>query len=116
MRAALMDLRSLILAVAERTAGTGNLVETLKWGQPAYLTEKPRSGTTLRIDADNGQGGDYALFVPCSTSLIETWRELYPELVYGGTRSVHFKLGAQLPEAELRHCIAMALTYHQHKR
>ena len=116
LRAALMQLRDLIHAVAEQTPGTGRLVETLKWGQPAYLTEKPKSGTTIRIDADAGYGGDYALFVPCSTSLVETWREHYPDLTYGGTRSVHFKLGTPLPEDEIGHCVALAMTYHQRKR
>ena len=116
LRAALLRLRELIYAVAEQTPTTGQLVETLKWGQPAYLTEKPKSGTTIRIDADAGNGGDYALFVPCSTSLIETWREHYPDLTYGGTRSVHFRLGEPLPEAEIAHCIALAMTYHQRKR
>ncbi len=116
LRAALLHLRDLIYAVAEQTPATGQLVETLKWGQPAYLTEKPKSGTTIRIDADAGYGGDYALFVPCSTSLIETWRERYPHLIYGGTRSVHFRFDEPLPEAEISHCIALAMTYHQRKR
>lgn len=78
LRAALMHLRDLIFAVAERTPNTGHLVETLKWGQPAYLTEKPKSGTTIRIDADNAYGSDYALYVPCSTCLVETWRSTTP--------------------------------------
>ena len=116
LRAALLHLRDLIYAVAEQTPATGQLVETLKWGQPAYLTEKPKSGTTIRIDADTGHGGDYALFVPCSTNLIEMWREHYPNLTYGGTRSVHFKSDTPLPAAEIGHCIALAMTYHQHKR
>jgi len=116
LRAALLHLRDLIYAVAEQTPGTGQLVETLKWGQPAYLTEKPKSGTTIRIDADTGHDADYALFVPCSTDLIETWRAHCPDLTYGGKRSVHFRLGEPLPEDEIGHCVALAMTYHQRKR
>jgi hypothetical protein len=33
----------------------------------------------------------------------------------GGTRSVHFRLGEPLPEAELGHCIALAMTCHLKK-
>lgn len=115
MRSHLMRLRALIMMTASETPNTGQLVETLKWGQPSYLTEKPKTGTTVRIDRDNSHDGDYALFVPCTTTLIPEWRERYPELSFGGTRSVHFRLGAPLPEAALGHCIAMAMTYHQRK-
>lgn len=115
LRNALMRLRSLILDVTMMTPDTGRLVETLKWGQPSYLTEKPKSGTTVRIDADTSHGGDYALYVPCTTSLVDDWRARYPEFTFGGTRSVHFTLEAPLPEAELSHCIAMAMTYHRRK-
>ena len=116
LRAPLLRLRTLILEVAAGTPGTGKLVETLKWGQPSYLTEKPKSGTTVRIDADAQNGGDFALYVPCSTSLIAEWKERYPDLSYGGTRSVHFRLGEKLPEDELAHCIAMAMTYQRRRR
>ena len=47
LRARLLMLRTLIFDCAAATDGVGNLVETLKWGQPAYLTERPRSGTTI---------------------------------------------------------------------
>ena len=116
LRTHLLALRALILETARQTPDTGTLVETLKWGQPSYLTEKPKSGTTVRIDADKSHGSDYALYVPCSTSLIQDWKERYPALTYGGTRSVHFRLGVPLPAAELAHCIALAMTYHRKRR
>ncbi|MGI9414318.1 MAG: hypothetical protein ACR2PM_11650 [Hyphomicrobiales bacterium] len=34
----LLALRGLILDTAARTEGVGALEETLKWGQPSYLT------------------------------------------------------------------------------
>ena len=115
LRAALLALRSLILDVAKSTPGTGSLVETLKWGQPAYLTQGPKSGTTIRIDAENRFGGDYALFVSCSTSLVDDWRERFPDFDYIGNRGVSFRLDAPFPDADIRHCIAIALTYHMRR-
>ena len=38
----LLEIRALIFSVAGATDGVGPLVETLKWGQPRYLTEAPR--------------------------------------------------------------------------
>ena len=50
VRTRLMALRDLVLDTAARTTGVGRLTETLKWGQPSYLTEETRSGTTVRIE------------------------------------------------------------------
>ncbi len=111
----LLELRELILDVAKKTNGVGKLTETLKWGQPSYLTSETKSGTTIRIDKDNKFDRDYALYVNCKTSLIEHWREIYPELKYDKTRSVHFSANQPLPIAKIRHIIAMALTYHINK-
>ena len=64
------------------------------------------------------EGGSrrYAVYFHCQTDLVETFRELYPELRYGGNRSILLDAGEKLPEAALRHCIALALTYHARKR
>jgi hypothetical protein len=50
IRTKLMFLRQLILETAASTEGVGELEETLKWGEPSYLTSKTKSGSTIRID------------------------------------------------------------------
>jgi uncharacterized protein DUF1801 len=115
IRERLLALRRLILDTAAGTDGVGPIEETLKWGQPSYLTAKPKSGSTIRID--HLPPGRYALYVHCQTNLIATFREIYPtELAYGGNRSILLDAAAKPPEAILRHCIALALTYHARKR
>ena len=42
LRRRLMALRALIFETAQSTEGVGALEETLKWGQPSYLTAKRR--------------------------------------------------------------------------
>lgn len=54
IRARLLALRRLIFATAAATQGVGPLEETLKWGQPAYLTPATRAGSTIRIDRVRG--------------------------------------------------------------
>lgn len=115
LRTALLRLRALIVETASGNAAIGDLEETLKWGQPSYLTVRPRTGTTIRIDQDKSAAGDVALFVNCQSTLVSDWRGLFPELTFGGDRSVHFRLDAPLPENELRQMITMALTYHRKK-
>jgi Domain of unknown function (DU1801) len=112
----LLALRRLIFDTADTTEGVGALEEALKWGQPSYLTAESKSGSTVRIDQVKAEAGGYAVYFHCQTDLVETFRELYPELRYGGNRSILLDAGEKLPEAALRHCVALALTYHLRKR
>ncbi|MEL7111673.1 MAG: DUF1801 domain-containing protein [Pseudomonadota bacterium] len=108
-------LRHLILDTARTTPQVGHVRETLKWGEPAYLTQAPKTGTTLRLGWDES-GAHARLFVPCQTTLIESWRSHYHKtLHFVGNREVSMPTDQPLPRAELQHCIAMALTYHLRK-
>ena len=112
LREALEFVRLLIIETAHE-AGV-ELVETLKWGQPAYLPARPRVGTTVRIDAVKGSADRYGLYVNCKTTLLDSYRLLYPEtFAFEGQRALIFSTQEALPEAELKHCIALALTYHR---
>jgi hypothetical protein len=117
LKAKLLALRRLIFDTANATTGVGALEETLKWGQPSYLTTETKSGSTIRIDQVKSAANQYAVYFHCQTDLVETFRELYPtELSYGGNRSILLNAADQLPEPALRHCVALALTYHLNKR
>ena len=48
-RARLLALRDRIFRTAAETPGMGGFDETLKWGEPAYLTAASKSGSTIRI-------------------------------------------------------------------
>jgi hypothetical protein len=114
VRRRLMALRKTIFDTARETEGVGELNETLKWGQPAYLTLASGSGSssTIRIDALKGEEGGYALYVHCQTSLVDTFRSIYGDvLTFGGNRSILFDAKNTIPEAPLQHCIRLALTY-----
>lgn len=115
-RSKLLALRKLIFDTAQATEGVGTIEETLKWGQPSYLTAETGSGSTIRIDRVKSADHQVALFFHCQTDLVATFRELYPELSYSGNRAILLDTDKKLPEAKLRHCIALALTYHLRKR
>ncbi len=112
----LLALRRLILDTAKTTKGVGAIEEALKWGQPSYLTPETGSGSTIRIDRVKSADNQVAVFFHCQTDLVATFRELYPELSYSGNRAILLDATRKLPEAELRHCVALALTYHLRKR
>jgi hypothetical protein len=117
LKAKLLALRDLILDTAKTTKGVGALQEALKWGQPSYLTAETKSGSTIRIDRVKPSADQYAVYFHCQTDLVATFRELYPtEFGYGGNRSIILNAEDDIPEPELRHCVALALTYHLNKR
>ena len=116
VKAKLLALRRLIFDTAKTTQGVGALEEALKWGQPSYLTTESKSGSTIRIDQVKPAAGQYAVYFHCQTDLVETFRELYPELRYGGNRAILLDAADKLPQVALRHCVALALTYHLRKR
>jgi hypothetical protein len=113
LRKKLMRLRQLIFDTAAKTECVGELTETLKWHEPAYLPKKPGVGTTIRINAIKGSDNRYAMFVHCQTTLMDTFRQHYSDqLKFDGNRAVLFDTDRDLPHEPLRHCIALALTYH----
>jgi hypothetical protein len=111
LKAKLLALRKLILDTARTTEGVGPIEEALKWGQASYLTSESKSGSTIRIDRVKS-ANEVAVFFHCQTKLVDTFRDLYPELRYSGNRAILLDAEKKLPEAALRHCVALALTYH----
>lgn len=104
----LLRIRALILKVAQENDIT-NLQETLKWGEPSYLSH---IGSTIRYDWKPKYPSEYRLYFHCQTRLIETFKEIYGDtFTYEGNRALVFKLDAELPVDELSHCLSMALRY-----
>ena len=116
-RARLMEIRDLILTLAEETDGVGPLTETLKWGEPSYLTEKSKSGTTIRLGRPKSDPVACAVFFNCRTSLVEEARVSSPEVFgFEGNRALVIPADRALPRTALELCLTAALTYHRRKR
>jgi len=112
-----LALRWLILSLAEGIPAVGAIEETLKWGEPAFLTTETGSGSTVRIGWKPARPDEYALYFNCQTRLVDDFREMFGDtLRCEGNRAIVFRSGQALPVAELGNCIAMALTYHAAKR
>ena len=112
-RTRLFALRRLIFTMAASTPGVGALEETLRWGEPTYLTSQSGSGSMVRIAWKKSRPDHYEMNFHCQTSLVSSFRRLYPrEFHYAGDRSLIFDVTKPLPSrAALRCCIRMALTY-----
>jgi hypothetical protein len=116
VRKKLLALRELIFKTAASTQGVGELEETLKWGEPAYITSKSKSGSTVRIDWKKSKPSQYAMYFHCQTNLVETFRTLFPnEFKFESNRAIIFTESEVVPTDSLAFCVAAALTYHRRK-
>jgi len=106
-------LRKLILQTAKEIEDINDIEETLKWGEPSYLVKK---GSTIRIDWKKKNPNRYAMYFKCTSKLVPTFKEVYPDVfTYETTRAISFDMKDKVPVKELKHCISMALTYHKVK-
>lgn len=113
MRQKLMLLRQLVLDTASETEDITRLDETLKWGEPSYVT---KGGSTIRMGWKESKPGQYALYFNCKTRLVDTFKERYGnQFKFEGNRAIVFNESDELPIDEVKHCILLSLTYHSRK-
>ena len=112
VRARIHNLRRLILETAAEV-GLTDIEETLKWGEPSYLAKR---GSTIRIDWKAKTPGQYAMYFKCTSKLVPAFKAAFGDIfTYEGSRAIVFRLDDEIPEFELKQCIAAALTYHKVK-
>jgi hypothetical protein len=109
----MLYLRDLVLATASEIEDLEKLEETLKWGEPSYVT---KHGSTLRMDWKPKNPKHYAIYFQCSSRLVSTFKIIYKnEFKFEGNRAIVFKLTDAVPVKQLKHCIILTLTYHKVK-
>lgn len=109
----LNDLRDLIFEVARAQEDIEWIEETLKWGEPSYLTKK---GSTIRIDWKEKAPGQYAMYFKCTSKLVPTFKALFGNtFTYENNRAILFKMDDKVSKTDLKKCIELALRYHSIK-
>ena len=112
IRPKMQVLRNLILQTAQEV-GCESVEETLKWGEPSYIT---KHGSTIRMDWKEKSPNQYALYFNCNSRLVETFRFVYGSTFqYEKNRAVIFNVQDTLSIELLKQCLAMALQYHKLK-
>jgi len=113
VRTKMLHLRKLVLEVAQENAKVPYLEETLKWGEPSFVT---KYGSTLRMDWKNKNPNQYAMYFKCTSKLVETFKMVFEDcFTYEKNRAIVFTLEDKIPTNQLKECIAAALTYHKVK-
>lgn len=110
-RDTLLRLRALILDVAD-DVGAAPVRETLRWGQPSYLSARTADSTAVRLGSTS-DGRHVALLFHCRSTVVRDFRDMFPnDFRYDGNRGILFRAGDALQEDKLRLCIGHALRYH----
>jgi len=113
VRKKIKHLRKLIIDTAKELEDVQDLEETLKWGEPSYIAKK---GSTIRIDWKEKSPEQYAIYFKCTSRLVETFKPIFKnEFEFEGKRAIVFQMEDEVPEQELKSCIAAALRYHKVK-
>lgn len=113
LHAPILALRRLVFQTAAEDARIGPLVETLKWGEPAYLTQVSGAGTTLRLGWKRVLPGHFGMFFNCRTRVSDQIKQIFPDtFTFDGTRGLLFRVGEEVPQNEVKVCIGLVLTYH----
>jgi len=113
VREKMLCLRQFVFDTAKEHKEIGCVTETLKWREPAYLAQH---GSTIRLSWKPQYPEQYAICFHCQTKLIDTFKVCYKGIFrFEGNRAIIFALDAQIPAADLKHCILLALRYHKLK-
>jgi hypothetical protein len=114
VRHKMLALRKLIVESAKELEEVTTLEETLKWGEPSYIT---KHGSTLRIDWKSKTPDHYAMYFKCTSRLVETFRTVFKnKFDFEGNRAIVFQMKDRIPKKELKECIKATLTYHKVKQ
>ncbi len=109
-QAKLLAVRELIFAETKNDPAIGQLRETLRWRELSFLTEKPNTGSIIRLALT--KSGEPAVFFHCGTTLIETFRAQYSHIFdFEKNRALVLRLPIEETLIELSHCIKQALRY-----
>ena len=106
-------LRDLVIETAEEISEISEIEETLKWGEPSFLT---KSGSTLRMDWKQKAPDQYAMYFKCTSRLVETFKIVFGDKFnYEKNRAIVFQLDQKVPSKDLKKCIKATLMYHKVK-
>lgn len=112
----LLRIRELIFQVAASDPRIGAVTETLKWNEPAYLTQETRSGSTIRLGRLKNSDTEYAIYFNCQTTLVPEFRKKFGQVFrFEKNRALLLSCEKELPEKEITECIRAALLYHHIK-
>jgi hypothetical protein len=113
VRAKVEFLREIVHKTAQEIPEITDLEESLKWGEPSFLT---KTGSTLRMDWKKKTPNQYQMYFKCTSRLVETFKMIFGDLfTYEKNRAIIFQLDQEIPVTELKKCIKASLLYHKVK-
>lgn len=105
----LLAMRELIFEIAA-TLPIDGVQESLKWGQPSYIGNKPNSGTPVRLGLT--KAGDVAVLTHCQSTVMSDFQAICPrDLRFDDNRALLLDADTPPDPAVIAPLIRAALTY-----
>ena len=93
-------LRELVKETAAEIPEVIELEETLKWGEPSFMT---KNGSTLRMDWKEKTPDQYQMYFKCTSRLVETFKLVFGNhFQYEKNRAIVFRIDQKIPMRELK--------------
>lgn len=103
IRERMLALRKMIIETAEELDRVISMEETLKWGEPSYLT---KDGGILRMDWKEKSPDQYAIYFKCTSRLVETFKTVFSDVFeYQVNRAIIFQMDDSIPKKELKNVL-----------
>ncbi len=113
VRDKMLVLRKTVIDAAKETDGLTYLEETLRWGEPGYIS---KYGSTIRMDWKPKTPDQYAMYFQCTSRLVPTFKMVFNDVFeFEGKRAIIFRLNKEIPVGALKICVKAALMYHKVK-
>lgn len=108
-RLMLLEIRRMILSLSIKNDSIGEIEETLKWNEPAYVA---RHGSVVRIDWKKKSADSVMVYFNCKTTLVSTFKKKYKDIfTFEGNRAIVLSIEKKIPKKQLQDCIELSLTY-----
>ncbi len=103
------EFKELVLETADSIDDIKWLEENIKWNE---LSFRSNIGSPFRFGWNSKSPDQFGIYFICSTTLIETFKQLYPDFfTFDGNRGLIFELNQAFPIEPLSHCLKLALRY-----
>ncbi len=113
VRSKCIVIRSMIFEAAKKDPRIGPILETLRWGEPAYIPRQTKSGAMVRVHWKASVPDQIGLYFLCQTDLVRRFKSKFGStLNIEGNRAIVLDRYDDLPSDKIVACVLDSFCYY----